>query len=59
MTGVFASLNEELKPCETPPEMTIDLLAHQKQGLAWMKRKESSGTRSAILADDMGLGKVG
>ncbi|KAI3403413.2 hypothetical protein KGF56_003834 [Candida oxycetoniae] len=47
---------EGLEP--TPPEMAVNLLKHQRIGLSWLKRMESSKTKGGILADDMGLGKT-
>lgn len=42
----------------TPDGLSITLLEHQKIGLQWMLKMESSNNRGGILADDMGLGKV-
>lgn len=42
----------------TPDRMSINLLEHQKIGLQWMYKMETSNNRGGILADDMGLGKV-
>jgi SNF2 family DNA or RNA helicase len=50
------NLNEEVP---TPPEMTVELFKHQRQGLAWMIKRETSGIpRGGIVADHMGLGKT-
>lgn len=46
---------------ETPYEMNVSLLRHQKRALAWMINREqasSAGPRGGILADEMGLGKT-
>ncbi|KAJ5769552.1 hypothetical protein N7520_004111 [Penicillium odoratum] len=43
---------------ETPRELQVTLMKHQKVGLAWMKAKEESNHKGGILADDMGLGKT-
>ncbi|CAO3660491.1 unnamed protein product [Rhizopus microsporus] len=42
----------------TPDRMSINLLEHQKIGLQWMYKMETSNNRGGILADDMGLGKT-
>lgn len=41
----------------TPPELTVSLLNHQRQGLFWLLKREESRA-GCILADDMGLGKT-
>ncbi|EFJ31937.1 hypothetical protein SELMODRAFT_87168 [Selaginella moellendorffii] len=38
--------------------MTINLMNHQKQAVAWMLEREFSTTKGGILADDQGLGKT-
>ncbi|KAI8822237.1 SNF2 family N-terminal domain-containing protein [Fimicolochytrium jonesii] len=38
--------------------MTITLLPHQLEGVAWLKSREESTNAGGILADDMGLGKT-
>ncbi|GAB0488916.1 hypothetical protein MMPV_000129 [Pyropia vietnamensis] len=46
---------------DTPFEMNVSLLRHQKRALAWMINREqasSAGPRGGILADEMGLGKT-
>ncbi|CAN8073048.1 unnamed protein product [Agarophyton chilense] len=47
----------------TPPEMTVSLLKHQRQALAWMLERERDdkppgNPRGGILADDQGFGKT-
>lgn len=42
----------------TPPEMTINLMKHQRQGLHWLLTVEKSNRKGGLLADDMGLGKT-
>ncbi|GMM27508.1 translocase [Martiniozyma asiatica (nom. inval.)] len=42
----------------TPDDLLINLMKHQRQGLSWMLKKEESSTKGGILADDMGLGKT-
>lgn len=41
-----------------PKDLRVQLMEHQKLGLAWMKQKEESSNKGSILADDMGLGKT-
>ena len=43
---------------ETPSELEIDLMPHQKLGLAWMVKAENSSSKGGVLADEMGLGKT-
>lgn len=48
---------------ETPPEMRVMLLKHQRQALAWMVEREEPDKppghpRGGILADDQGFGKT-
>ena len=58
--SIFEGLDDaDLKPVDTPAGMTIELLPHQKQGVAWMSKKEKGTTAGGLLADQMGMGKVG
>lgn len=41
----------------TPTELTVQLLNHQRRGLHWLLKREKS-KQGCILADDMGLGKT-
>lgn len=41
----------------TPPELSVQLLDHQRRGLHWLLKRESL-VQGSILADDMGLGKT-
>ena len=53
--------DEELSPeerVETPAELNVQLMPHQKTGLAWMLKMEQSTNKGGILADEMGLGKT-
>ncbi|RKP35819.1 SNF2 family N-terminal domain-containing protein [Dimargaris cristalligena] len=43
---------------DTPKDLSISLLEHQKIGLTWMIKMELSRMKGGILADDMGLGKT-
>ncbi|XP_067657488.1 transcription termination factor 2-like isoform X2 [Haliotis asinina] len=49
------SENEEL---EDPKGLTVPLMIHQRQALAWMAWREKQTPCGGILADDMGLGKT-
>ncbi|CUM65111.1 uncharacterized protein PRCAT00002737001 [Priceomyces carsonii] len=42
----------------TPTDLSINLMKHQRMGLAWLLRMENSKALGGILADDMGLGKT-
>ena len=44
---------------QTPEELTVNLLTHQRHGLHWLELAEDDEKkRGGILADDMGLGKT-
>ncbi|KAL1647720.1 hypothetical protein SLS58_002521 [Diplodia intermedia] len=42
----------------TPEGMAIQLMEHQKLGVAWMKKMEEGSNKGGVLADEMGLGKT-
>ncbi len=50
-----AELSEEL---DTPQDMQVSLMTHQKQALAWMANQEQGPTKGGILADAMGMPAV-
>lgn len=56
------SLNEsdqqDLPSLALPTTLHEKLFDHQKYGVNWMYNLFANGERGAILADDMGLGKV-
>jgi SNF2 family DNA or RNA helicase len=43
---------------DTPPDLKVDLYEYQRQGLAWLLKKEKAFPLGGILADQMGLGKT-
>ncbi len=43
---------------ETPADLKVVLYDYQKQGLAWLLKREKSHPSGGILADQMGLGKT-
>ncbi|KAJ3114570.1 hypothetical protein HDU96_001940 [Phlyctochytrium bullatum] len=43
---------------ESPADLKVTLLEHQKIGVEWMVKMEKGNNRGGILADDMGLGKT-
>lgn len=56
------AVDDEAPPAEsragTPEGLRVNLLEHQKIGLQWMIKSETSNNKGGILSDDMGLGKV-
>lgn len=54
--------DEEIEPRDgqQPPEVKLNLLPYQIQGLNWLKRTESENAtpKGGLLCDDMGLGKT-
>lgn len=52
--------DEELEDgmAQTPEELSVSLLKHQRMGLSWLLRMENSASKGSLLADDMGLGKT-
>ncbi|KAG7193963.1 uncharacterized protein KQ657_005162 [Scheffersomyces spartinae] len=49
---------DDSKLPQTPKEMKVKLMKHQRRGLAWLVEMEKSTFKGGILADDMGLGKT-
>ncbi|CAM9779021.1 unnamed protein product, partial [Phaeothamnion confervicola] len=54
-TLVRAEWTEQM---DTPADLTMPLLAYQREGLAWMHRQEHTEYHGGILADEMGMGKT-
>lgn len=42
----------------TPDDLVVNLMKHQRIGLSWLLKMEESHNKGGILADDMGLGKT-
>lgn len=42
----------------TPNDLVVNLMKHQRLGLSWLLKMENSSNKGGILADDMGLGKT-
>ncbi|XP_071090765.1 transcription termination factor 2-like [Haliotis cracherodii] len=58
-------LHKQLESCpseseelEDPRGLTVPLMIHQRQALAWLSWREKQTPCGGILADDMGLGKT-
>nr|XP_033799299.1 transcription termination factor 2 isoform X2 [Geotrypetes seraphini] len=58
-------LHKSLESCpsaestvEEPAGLTVPLMLHQKQALAWLLWRETQKPQGGVLADDMGLGKT-
>ncbi|KAK6340413.1 hypothetical protein TWF730_002171 [Orbilia blumenaviensis] len=50
--------NDSSDRLQTPPELSVKLMKHQRIGLTWLVKQEESNNKGGILADDMGLGKT-
>ncbi|KAI8613212.1 SNF2 family N-terminal domain-containing protein [Chytriomyces sp. MP71] len=55
ITAAVPAVEERL---QSPPELKVTLLEHQKIGVEWMLKMERGSNKGGILADDMGLGKT-
>ncbi|XP_041370526.1 transcription termination factor 2-like [Gigantopelta aegis] len=49
---------DESMELEDPHGLTVPLMTHQRQALAWLTWRERQQPAGGILADDMGLGKT-
>ncbi|XP_062519488.1 transcription termination factor 2-like [Corticium candelabrum] len=61
--GAIKDLFHSLETCPTeevgdPAGLTVPLMKHQREALAWLVWREKQTPPSGILADDMGLGKT-
>lgn len=51
--------DDEMQQAAHVEGLECTLMPHQVAGLVWMKQREAGRYKGGILADDMGLGKVG
>lgn len=63
LVDIFPNLEEKgarkVEKAEQPPDLCVNLLNFQLEGLSWMIKQEEEGQyKGGILADEMGMGKT-
>ncbi|KAJ1801145.1 DNA repair protein rad16 [Coemansia sp. RSA 2399] len=53
-----ATADKEVGMVDQPPDLKMQLLPFQREGVWWMAQQESTMFRGGILADEMGMGKT-